>query len=197
MQAMLRILFGAMLALAVSAVQADEQLWERLRAGGLVLLMRHAQTTPGTGDPPGFRLEDCATQRNLSAAGREQARAVGAALARRGVKIETVLSSAWCRARETATLAFGRAKVWHELDSMHHDRSRREAQNEAVRRRIAAFRGPGNLALVGHGANILSLTGIHPRMGGIVVVAPGGAGGFTIVGRLEPEELRAGQSEAR
>src|SRR5690606_18848597 len=106
MQAMLRILFGAVLALAASAVRADEQLWERLRAGGLVLLMRHAETTPGTGDPPGFRLEDCATQRNLSIAGREQARAVGAALARRGVKIATVLSSPWCRARETAMLAF-------------------------------------------------------------------------------------------
>jgi len=197
MQAMLRILFGAMLALAVSAVQADEQLWERLRAGGLVLLMRHAETTPGTGDPPGFRLEDCATQRNLSPAGREQARAVGAALARRGVKIETVLSSAWCRARETATLAFGRAEIWHELNSMHHDRSRREAQNEAVRRRIAAFRGPGNLVLVGHGANILSLTGIHPGMGGMVVVAPGGPEGFTIVGRLEPEESLSGRREAR
>ncbi|HEY8554549.1 MAG TPA: histidine phosphatase family protein [Burkholderiales bacterium] len=197
MQAMLRILFGAVLALAASAVRADEQLWERLRAGGLVLLMRHAETTPGTGDPPGFRLEDCATQRNLSIAGREQARAVGAALARRGVKIATVLSSPWCRARETAMLAFGRAEIWRELDSMHHDRSRREAQNEAVRRRIAAFRGPGNLAFVGHGANILSLTGIHPGMGGMVVVAPGGPEGFTIVGRVEPGDVLSDRSEAR
>lgn len=116
---------------------------------------------------------------------------------RRGVRIGEVLSSRWCRAVETAKLAFGRAEVWDELNSLFHDRSRREAQNDAVRRRIAAFRGPDNLFLVGHGANIVSLTGIHPGMGGMVVVAPGGPEGFRVVGRLEPNDVLGGQSEAR
>ena len=48
----------------------EEALWARLRAGGAALLMRHAQTEPGTGDPPGFRLDECGTQRNLDARGR-------------------------------------------------------------------------------------------------------------------------------
>ena len=183
---------------AVSAHASEtEQLWGALRAGGNVVLMRHAQTVSGFGDPPGFRVGDCATQRNLSADGREQARRLGAALKRSGVPIGEVLSSPWCRAVDTAKLAFGRAQVWPELSSMHYDRSREAAQNDAVRRRITAFRGPGNLFLVGHSANVISLTGVSLSSGGMVVVAPGGPDGFRVLGRLEPDQILSGQTGPR
>lgn len=197
MTARIRLAVISCLLLVTALASADEALWAQLRAGGLVVLMRHTLTTAGIGDPDEFRLDDCATQRNLSAEGREQARRIGAALKARGVRIGEVRTSAWCRAEETARLAFGRAEVWVELNSTFHDRSRKTPQTEAVRRRIAEYRGQDNLFLVGHGSNILALTGVHPGMGGMVVVAPGGPDGFRIVGRLEPEAVLADPNSRR
>lgn len=170
---------------------ANEAVWQQLRQGGQVVLMRHAETTPGVGDPPNFRIDDCATQRNLSPQGRADARRIGMALRAGGVRVGDVLTSRWCRAVETAQLAFGRYAIWPELNSLFHDRARQDAQNRAVRRRIGAFRGPENLFLVGHGSNILALTGIHPSMGAMVVVTPGGARDFTVLGQLGPRDIAA------
>lgn len=87
----------------VTASSSDT--WSLLQQGdrGYVVMMRHA-LAPGTGDPPNFRLEDCSTQRNLSAQGRAQARRIGEAFRRRGIKVARVLSSQWCRCLETARL---------------------------------------------------------------------------------------------
>lgn len=71
------------------------------------MVIWHAATEPRIGDPPGFQLDDCATQRNLSEAGREEARRIGAAFRARGIPIGRVLSRRWCRCLETAGLAFG------------------------------------------------------------------------------------------
>ncbi len=87
------------------ASTAEEAAWAALAAGGIALF-RHA-LAPGTGDPPGFRLEECSTQRNLSAEGRAQAARIGSAFRARGIAIGSVLSSPWCRARDTARIAFG------------------------------------------------------------------------------------------
>jgi phosphohistidine phosphatase SixA len=167
------------------AEPGPEALWARLREGGLVVLIRHA-AAPGTYDPPGFRLGDCATQRNLSAAGRDQARRLGEALRARGVDVAAVRSSRWCRARDTAELAFGRHDPWPALDSTagaeRGDVSRRVAElGEA----IAAWRGPGTLALVTHQFVISELAGRGVAEGELVVVAPR-AGGFTVLGALTP-----------
>ena len=87
-----------------------------LRAGGVVLALRHA-LAPGTFDPPGFRLGDCSTQRNLNNEGRAQARRVGAWFEGRHLKPVRVRSSPWCRCVDTATLAFGAAERWAALGS--------------------------------------------------------------------------------
>jgi phosphohistidine phosphatase SixA len=159
--------------------------WQALAAGGAVALVRHARA-PGTGDPPGFRLEDCATQRNLSDDGREQARRLGATLRERGVEVSRVLSSRWCRALDTARLATGRAEAFPPLDSFFGDRSEEAAQTEAVRREIQSWRGPGTLLMVTHQVNVTALTGIYPREGEMLVLVPG-EGGPKLLGRLEPE----------
>jgi len=101
------VLLSMLVLAAPSRAAADDTLWELLRGGGQVVLMRHAVTTPGVGDPSGFRLDDCATQRNLTDAGRDDARRVGAAFRTRGAPVGRVLSSPWCRCLETARLAFG------------------------------------------------------------------------------------------
>ena len=89
----MRFLLALLVLAAPSLAIADEAIWELLRGGGQVVLMRHAVTTPGVGDPAGFRLDDCATQRNLTDAGREDARRVGAAFRARSIPIGHVLSS--------------------------------------------------------------------------------------------------------
>lgn len=95
---------------------ADDSALGLLRRGGVVLAMRHA-LAPGTFDPPGFKLGDCSTQRNLDDAGRAQARAIGQRLKAAGLAPARVRSSPWCRCVETAELAFGRAEPWAALGS--------------------------------------------------------------------------------
>jgi phosphohistidine phosphatase SixA len=191
---MRRSVAGRLLALAAlcalppraAADLAPEALWERLRAGGLVVLVRHA-SAPGTYDPPGFRLDDCATQRNLSARGRDEARRLGEAVRARGVEVTRVRSSRWCRARETAALAFGGYEPWPELDSFAgSDRSALPARSARIREAIAAWSGPGTLALVSHQFVISEVAGRPVGEAEMIVVAPG-PGGLEVLGSLRAE----------
>lgn len=173
--------------LAPAAACADEALWTLLRNGGQVLFVRHASTEPGAGDPAGFRLDDCATQRNLSDEGREEARRLGGALRRRGVPIGAVVSSPWCRCLETARLAFGRVdERWVALSNLFGRRDGAQTQLQVLRPRIAAYRGEANLVLVSHGSVALPLAGVSPQQGEIVVLTPLGKDGFRVAGRLGP-----------
>ncbi len=131
----------------------------RLQAGGYVLMMRHAQTEPGVGDPPGFRLDDCATQRQLSAAGRAQAARVGATMRDAGIVLSDVLSSAWCRCQDTARLAFGRYRVWTPLNSFFADPASAARTTQEVLA-LAARHRDTNLMLVTHQVNISAAFGV-------------------------------------
>lgn len=165
------LLLPLALGLVVARPALADELWDRLRAGGLVLLMRHAQTVPGTGDPPGFRLGDCSTQRNLGEPGRAQARAIGARLRAERVPVGAVRTSAWCRCRETAELLeLGPVEHLQPLDSFFEDRSQRERQREGIIAFIEAWRGPGNAVLVTHQVNVTAVADVFPRSGEIVVV---------------------------
>ena len=176
------VLLGAM-ALAGPA-GADEGLWQRLAAGGQVVLLRHGTTTAGVGDPTGFRQDDCATQRNLTEAGREESRRIGAAFKARAIPVERVLSSPWCRCLETARLAFGSAEAWEPLSSLFADRTRQAEQTRAFRALAGETRAGGNVILVTHGANVVTFVGVSPAMAEMVIVTPQGNGTFTVAGRL-------------
>jgi phosphohistidine phosphatase SixA len=180
-------LLGALALGLAPAFAAAEALWPQLRAGGHVLLMRHASTEPGLGDPPGFRLEDCATQRNLSDKGREESKRAGERIRRETVPIGRVYTSPWCRCRETATLAFGRAEDWEPLASFF-DRPHQEAGfTERVKKRIGSYSTRdvgGNVVMVTHNVNIAALTRLSVAPGEIVVVRPDGCCGLRTVGRL-------------
>ena len=137
--------------------------------------MRHATTTPGVGDPPNFRLSDCATQRLLSDAGRAQAKAIGAASTEQGVKVDRVLSSAWCRCVDTAELMdLGPVEVFEPLNSFFATGDAAARQTEAVRKLIRDWKGPGTLVLVTHQVNVTALTDIFPASGEMVVLRPDG-----------------------
>ncbi|MEE1613595.1 histidine phosphatase family protein [Microvirga sp. CF3016] len=167
------------------ALQASEEAWRALQEGGTIALFRHARA-PGTGDPTNFRLEDCATQRNLSAEGRRQAQAIGEAFRTRRIPVERVLSSRWCRALDTARLAFGAlTEPFPPLDSFFEGREQEPARTQAVRRTIQEWRSNGVLVLVTHQVNITALTGIFPAEGEMLVLRPKQDAGFDLVGRIK------------
>jgi broad specificity phosphatase PhoE len=139
--------------------------------GGPVLLMRHAQTDPGVGDPPGFVQGRCATQRNLSPEGRAQARAFGATLATLGLRPTAMRSSRWCRCLHTAEeIARGlgvrmTADAWTALDSFFEQREREPQQTALLCERLAAMRGPGFELWISHQVNISAFVGAATQMG--------------------------------
>ena len=160
----------------------DPQGLAALQRGGAVLLMRHAQTTPGNGDPPGIDLARCETQRNLSDAGRAQARALGRQLAAAGIRFAHVYSSQWCRCMDTGELLTGRRPAhWAALDSVFYDTHLEPARSAEVRERVRRWRGPGNLALVTHRPNVLGLTGRATASGQALILVPdASATGFAL-----------------
>jgi phosphohistidine phosphatase SixA len=170
-----------------AAGRTDDVAWNALREGAIVLF-RHANA-PGTGDPDGFKLGDCATQRNLDAVGRDQARAIGAAFAAQGIQVGAVLASQWCRARETAELAFpGMVRDEPAFNSFFSDRSAESAQTERARGMLASWAGRGALVVVTHQVNITALTGIVPTSGEGIVISVADDGTFSLVSRIEPAD---------
>ncbi len=181
---MKRSLILLLAACLAPAAWADEALWARLKAGGNVVLMRHASTEGGSGEPPGFRLGDCSTQRNLSEKGREEARQLGRLFKFRAINFKTAKSSQWCRCLETARLAFGEEpEPWPLLNSLHAQPDKEFDLVDEVSALAAKVKPPYNAVLVTHNFNIRALTGISPKEAEIIVVRNAG-GKLEVVGRL-------------
>ena len=162
----------------------DEAAWAALQDGAIVLF-RHANA-PGGGDPPGLKIGDCSTQRNLDDTGRAQARRIGERFRERRVPVGAVLTSQWCRTRDTAALAFpGRARDEPAFNSFFGDALRREAQTAQAKALLSRWRGPGVLVVTTHQVNITALTGVYPASGEGVVLRPKGEP-VEVVGRLSP-----------
>lgn len=160
--------------------QADQRLY--------VVLLRHA-IAPGTGDPANFQLGDCATQRNLSAAGRSQAQQIGAAFRQQGISVVQVLSSEWCRCLETAELmAVGPVEPYGPLNSFFRDRSTAAQQTVQVQDYLRNQPNQGVMVMVTHQVNITALTEVAPGSGQAVVMALDDAGKLTQVGLLDAAE---------
>lgn len=169
----MRALFFCLLGLLTAGPAAadDGAAWLALLSGNAIAMMRHADAPGGVGDPEGFKLEDCTTQRNLSARGRTDAMKIGELLRTRQIKPARILSSPWCRCVDTARLldvgpleienTFGNPVVWAD---------RREELAKGARDQVLAWKGPGALLVVTHGALIAQLTGYNPASGEIVVV---------------------------
>jgi len=172
-----------------------------LRDGGQVILMRHALTTPGVGDPPGYKLADCRTQRNLSEEGVQAALSQRALLLREGIFIERALASPWCRTMDTARLVSGRTpEAYAALGSFFDetDQATRERATSRVLQTLLAWRGGGaapgsgtsggNLLMVSHGLNLGALLGRVPGFGEGIAIDPRRSRGaaLQVVGHLAP-----------
>lgn len=161
--------------------------WSGLTQPATIVLFRHA-TAPGVGDPGNFKLGDCATQRNLSEKGRAEARKLGEQFRSRKIEVGAVVSSQWCRTRETARLAFGDV-VRDEPAFNSTFRASGEisdAQTAQARAVLAKWRGPGAMVVVTHQVNITALTGVNPSSAEGVVVRAAGDGSLKVVGSIAP-----------
>ena len=161
------------LLLGLSVADSHAGLSEDLKDGQHVLLMRHADA-PGFGDPPGYKLEQCSTQRNLGEAGRKQSVAIGNWLRSQGVSMARVMSSAWCRCLDTARLLnFGAVTVESSLGSFFDEMSLAKSQTQAMQKMIAAQLSQHKgtpLILVTHHVNIEAYTGKVVSVGDMVLV---------------------------
>ncbi len=162
----------------------DEAFLTDLRDGGLTLLIRHAATT-GPGVDPLDSLSDCTRQRELSDAGREDARGMGAAIEALGIPIGTVLASPFCRTVESAELAFGRHVVDEDLLSLASlpEDERSAAAARAAARYAAVPEAGTTTVLLGQRSNISAVTGASPGEGATVVLEPDGEA-FAVMGVL-------------
>ncbi len=168
------------------AAPDEAELWQLLRNGEAVALMRHA-LAPGTGDPADFTPGVCSTQRNLSDEGRQQASAIGERFRRNGIEQAQVYSSRWCRCLDTAEmLNLGAVQPFNGLNSFFRDRSTEPAQTEATQALInrLSVQDEPPLVLVTHQVNITALTGVFPSSGEIIVLEPAKTGP-QVVGRIK------------
>jgi phosphohistidine phosphatase SixA len=171
---------------ADESVDPSKAAWAALVNGGHVALIRHGNAPPGYGgDPPGFRIDDCRTQRNLDDRGREQAKALGEALRGRGVRVDRIRSSPWCRCLETARLmAVGPVESsWALVPDLNPSAPARLLELKEI---VSTWRGPGTLVLVTHALTVRPLVGILPDQGETVVLepTPGRGLGVNVVGRI-------------
>jgi phosphohistidine phosphatase SixA len=171
-----------------SPVASVDDLWSLMRSRtGYVVLLRHAQTTPGAGDPPGFQLNDCSTQRNLSDEGRKQAVRIGQVFRNRKIPILQVFSSQYCRCLETAQLLnLGDVELFPALNSIFEDRTTATEQTQQVRQQILNHQNTsGVIVMVSHFANIGDVGGVSPQPGEAVVMRANPQGELEIVGQIQ------------
>ena len=153
-------------------IKADlnENLLNQLRDGGKLIFIRHAYA-PGGGDPDNFNLNDCSTQRNLNSQGRKQAKNIGEFFEKNNIKIEYVLSSEWCRCKETAKIAFTNFSTKSFLNSFYSARfaKNKENQIQMFNNYIKKFESDKNLILVTHYVFISEVLNYASSSGEIVV----------------------------
>ena len=146
--------------------------WQPAKEGNKIILIRHS-IAPGSGDPPGFQIKDCKTQRNLSKEGITQSKKIGQLFKKNQIKIDQVLSSQWCRCKDTARYAFKNYKEFSALNSTFqspHDKNAKK-QIKELRDFIKKWNGnDSNLVLVTHYVIITAITDVAPRSGEIVII---------------------------
>ena len=167
-----------------TSIKADlnKNLIKQLEDGGKLIFIRHAYA-PGNGDPNNFNLDDCSTQRNLNSIGRKQAKDIGEFFRENKIKIYKVLSSEWCRCKETADIAFNNYSTNSFLNSFYSSKyaKNKNKQVEALNDYVKKFKSDKNLIFVTHYVLISEVLNYGPSSGEIVVSDKN----FNIVGTVE------------
>ena len=160
----------------------EKKLLNQLEDGGKLIFIRHAYA-PGNGDPNNFNLNDCSTQRNLNKEGREQAQQIGKFFKKNNIEIEKVLSSEWCRCKETAKIAFKNFSTNNFLNSFYSSKyaKNKDKQIKALNDYIRNFQSDKNLILITHYVLISEVLDYAPSSGEIVVSDKN----FNMIGSIE------------
>ena len=151
-------------------VSSNEKLINLLKEGGKVIFIRHAYA-PGNGDPENFNLKDCASQRNLNKEGINQSKKIGLFFSKNDIQINKVLSSEWCRCKDTAKYAFNNYKTFSALNSFYDVKfaKNKTKQIKDLKKYILDWDSKKNLVLVTHFVVISEILGTGSNSGEIIV----------------------------
>ena len=167
-----------------TSIKADlnKNLINQLEDGGKLIFIRHAYA-PGNGDPNNFNLNDCSTQRNLNYQGRKQAKYIGEFFRKNKINVDKVLSSEWCRCKETAKIAFKNFSTNSFLNSFYSSQyaKNKEKQINSLNEYIEKFKSKNNLILITHYVLISEVLNYPPSSGEIVVSDKN----FNIIGSIK------------
>tara|TARA_Y100001970_G_scaffold189034_1_gene229872 strand:+ start:610 stop:1167 length:558 start_codon:yes stop_codon:yes gene_type:complete len=165
-----KIIIIFLISLSFSNVFADEKLINELKKGEKIVFIRHA-IAPGSGDPENFNIKNCGTQRNLNYQGIEQSKKIGLFFSKNNIPIDLVLSSEWCRCKDTAKLAFKSFKTFNALNSFFSSRFQKNKENQVrdLIKYLKNWGGKNNLILVTHYVVILEMLNKPVSSGEIVI----------------------------
>lgn len=173
----------------VMAELKPAELVKALQSGGHVVYMRHTRTDKSQEDLDHTNLSNCATQRNLSEEGREQARVIAEAIKKLNIDFESVVTSPYCRARDTADLTFGGGENSNALRYLSHqpENERSSSIQEIVRMLSTPPTNGGNTVLVSHTENLKQTAGIWPKDSGTMhIFKPKGNDSYEHLGKINP-----------
>ena len=159
--------------------------WLPAQEGNKIILIRHS-LAPGGGDPAGFKINDCKTQRNLNQVGVNQSKRIGKLFKKNKVPIDQVLSSQWCRCKDTAKYAFTNYKEFTALNSTFQSpyNKNESKQLKELYSFVKNWNGKGkNLVLVTHYSIITAITNAIPNSGEIVITDKD----FVVIGTIETD----------
>ena len=166
-------------------INASEQAWNLAQEGDKIILIRHS-LAPGGGDPPGFKIDDCKTQRNLNRKGINQSKKIGKLFKKNKISVDQVLSSQWCRCKDTAKYAFGNFKELTALNSTFQSpyNKNEPKQLKELYNFVKKWEGNGkNLVLITHYSIITAVTNVVPSSGEIVITDKN----FEVLGTIQTD----------
>ena len=171
--------------LITSQINASEEAWNLAKEGNKIILIRHS-LAPGGGDPVGFKIDDCKTQRNLNRVGINQSKKIGKLFKQNEVPVDQVLSSQWCRCKDTAKYAFGNYKEFTALNSTYQSQYNKNEgkQLKELYSYVKKWNGNGkNLVLITHYSIITAVTTAVPSSGEMVITDKN----FKVLGTIQTD----------
>ena len=179
------LILSLSLFLFTSQLIASDQAWNIAQEGNKIILIRHS-LAPGGGDPAGFKIKDCTTQRNLNKKGINQSKRIGKLFKKNKVLVDQVLSSQWCRCKDTAKYAFGSYEEFTALNSTFQSPYNKNEgkQLKELYSFVKKWNGKGkNLVLITHYSIITAVTNAVPSSGEIVVADKN----FKVLGTIQTD----------
>ncbi len=161
---------------------ADENIVEILKKNNNIIFVRHS-LAPGNGDPPYINLNDCKTQRNLSTEGINQSKKIGIFFKKNDIKLGEVLSSEWCRCKDTSFYAFSNYRTFNALNSFYDPKfyKNKKKQINSLKTFIENWDSKSNLVLVTHYVVISEMLNLGASSGEIIITNKN----YEILGRIK------------